>query len=197
MLNTIASLLTVTIVATTALAALVQMRHLRAGNQINAVLTIGEKLGSRQFSDALTLVNSRMEELLADPAFRDHEIARFRQAPPPVASESHLEMHRAAIFVGNTLDEIGLLIKNRIVDPRLMVDQYCAIAIGAWKRLESYTALGRDASSAETWDNFEYFAVLSEDWLRRYPSTYPRGVRRMELHNPWSIAERGERGVVA
>jgi hypothetical protein len=47
LLNAIGTLLTVTIVAATAIAALVQLRHLRAGNQINAMLRIGEELGAK------------------------------------------------------------------------------------------------------------------------------------------------------
>lgn len=36
LINTVAALLTVTIVAVTVFAAIVQLRHLRAGNQINS-----------------------------------------------------------------------------------------------------------------------------------------------------------------
>ena len=42
LINTFATLLTVAIIAATAVAAMVQLRHLRAGNQINAMLAIGE-----------------------------------------------------------------------------------------------------------------------------------------------------------
>ncbi len=42
LVNTAAALLTVTIVAATALAALIQLRHLRAANQIHALLSMGK-----------------------------------------------------------------------------------------------------------------------------------------------------------
>ncbi len=42
--NNLGTVTTVVIVAAAALAGLVQLRHLRAGNQINAMLTIGEEL---------------------------------------------------------------------------------------------------------------------------------------------------------
>jgi len=40
LINAVAGLATVTIVAVTAVAALIQLRHLRAGNQISALLSV-------------------------------------------------------------------------------------------------------------------------------------------------------------
>jgi len=60
--------------------------------------------------------------------------------------------------------------------------------LGAWKRLAKYTAFRREASGERgLWELFEYLAVLSEDWIERYPSSYPQGVRRLEIHNPWPV----------
>ena len=50
LLNALASLLTVCIIAATAIAAMVQLRHLRAGNQITAMLAIGEELSGKAIS---------------------------------------------------------------------------------------------------------------------------------------------------
>jgi hypothetical protein len=188
LLNTIAGLATVTIVAATALAALIQLRHLRAGNQINALISVGDKLDSREFATAMAMVNSNIEAALAEPAFRKYEVAIRRRVPPPEVGERWVDMHRAIVLVGNTLELMGVLVKNGIVDPRIFVDQYCGYTLGAWKRLADYTALGREAGDPNSWENFEYLAVLSEDWLRAHPSSYPRGVRRLELRNPWPLA---------
>jgi len=187
LLNTIAGLVTVTIVAATALAALIQLRHLRAGNQISALISIGDKLDSREFTAAMTLT-SDLETALADSVFRDHEITLFRRLPPPEVDRRYVDMHHAVVLVGNTFELMGLLVKNRIVDAATFLDQYCGVTLSAWKRLENYTALGREAGYAAGWENFEYLAVLSEDWIRAHPSSYPKGVRRLELHNPWPLS---------
>lgn len=185
LINTAAGLTTVTIVAATALAALIQLRHLRAANQIHALLAVGEKLDSREFTDAITTVNSGLETALADPEFRDYEIAIRRRLPPPKVDERCARMHHACILVGNTFELMGTLVKNGVVDQTILVDQYCGVTLGAWKRLASYTALGREAGDPNGWEYFEYLAVLSEDWLRSHPSSYPKGVRRYPLRNPW------------
>jgi hypothetical protein len=187
LINTAAASITVTIVAATALAALIQLRHLRSANQIHALLSVGEKLDSREFSDALTLVNSKLEATLADPEFRRYEIAIRQRVPPPTFETRYAEMHHALILVGNTFELMGLLVKNGIVDQRIFVDQYCGVTLGAWKRLADFTALGREAGDPNGWEYFEYLAVLSEDWLHSHPISYPKGVRRYPLYNPWPL----------
>ena len=64
MLNAFASLLTVCIIAATAIAAMGQLRHLRAGNQINAMLAIGEELSSRQLLDAKLVIRRKLAALV-------------------------------------------------------------------------------------------------------------------------------------
>ena len=53
LLNTVASLATTLIVAATAIAALVQLRHLRAGNQIEGQLAMVNLFQGQEFESAL------------------------------------------------------------------------------------------------------------------------------------------------
>lgn len=187
LINTVAALVTVSIVAATALAALIQLRHLRAANQIQALLAVNEKLDSRDFTDAVAMVNSGLEAALADPEFRNYEIAIRQRVTPPNVDKRCADMHHACILVGNTFELMGSLVKNGIVDQKLLVDQYCGVTLGVWKRLANYTALGREAGDPNGWEYFEYLAVLSDDWLRSHPTTYPKGIRRFPLRNPWPL----------
>jgi hypothetical protein len=189
LINTAASLVTVTIVAVTAVAALIQLRHLRAGNQINALLSIGEKLDSREFTEALASVYRDLEAALADPGFREYEIAIYRRSPPPSVDNRYVDLHHACVLVGNTFELLGVLVKNGIIERTIFVDQYCGVILGAWRLLADRTALGRDVGDPSGWEYFEYLAVLSEDWLESHPSSYPKGVRRYPLHNPWPRSE--------
>ena len=185
LVNTAASLATVTIVAVTALAALVQLRHLRAGNQIHALLSVGEKFDSREFTDALATINRDLEPALADPKFRDYEIAIYRRLPPPSVDSRYADLHHACVLIGNTFELLGVLVKNRIIEKTIFVDQYCGLVLGAWKILADRTAFERDVGDPSVLEYFEYLAVLSEDWLKTHPSSYPKGVRRYQLHNRW------------
>ena len=189
--STIGSLLTVLIVGATAIAALVQLRHMRAGNQINAILTIGEKFMEPRYEDARALVTRGLEQALQDPRFRAHVIARSRRDPLPDISAEQLAMLRAVNLVGNMFEEIGNLVKNGIVDEYLLLDEYVTQVLGMWNRLEPYTALTRDVTGdMGLWDNFEYLTVRAQVFIAAHPTTYPKGVPRIPLTNPWPLEKR-------
>ena len=188
LLNTFASFATVAIVAATAFAALIQLRHLRAGNQINAMISIGDKFQGTQFSRSLEIVGPDLEAAMSDPAYRDYLIALSRRLPLGEVPARYKEVRHAALLVGNTYEELGILIKNGIVDREMFLDRYCGVAIGAWKRLESFLAFIREAQDAQgIWENFEMIVALSERWIREHPSTYPPNLERIRIVNPWPI----------
>jgi len=188
LLNTLGTLTTVIIVAATAIAALVQLGHLRAGNQINAMLTIGEELSAKPFRDATQLVGQKFNAAMDNPAFREFNNAVDRGHFPPDPNPDFVELRSAALLVGNALEELGILVKRGIVDKDMFLDRYRDMVVRNWKRLEFSTAMAREASGqAAIWENFEYLAVISEDWMREHPSAYPPAVRRMQLTNPWPI----------
>jgi len=187
-INSLGTVTTVVIVAATAIAALVQLRHLRAGNQINAMISIGDKFQGLPFTDALELVNAKLATALDDPTFRSYVVAVNRGPSVPNVDAQYVEVRRAAVLVGNTYEELGILVKNGIVDKTLFLDRYCGVTIGAWHRLENFTAFIREVTAdSGIWENFELLTVMSEDFLRESPSTYPRSIRRLQLSNPWPV----------
>jgi len=188
LINTLGTVTTVVIVAAAAIAALVQLRHLRAGNQINAMLSIGAELQSEAFQAAQDIVSGQLKSALEDAIFRNYNTALGRSLPLPAVEPRYIDLRRAVIRIGNSIEELGILVKNGIVDKNLFLDRYNFVVVRNWNNLESFTALSRDATGRSAlWENFEYLTVLCQDWERRYPSTYPKGVRRMQLHNPWPV----------
>ena len=188
-LNTVAAFSTTIIVAAAALAALVQLRHLRAGNQINAMLTIGNVFDDEPHRKAVELVRRDLARSLEDRIFRDYHVAVARRAAPANADPAHVELWSAARLIGNTYERLGALIKNGIVDRRIFLDLYSANVSRDWDAMEGYTALLRDATHNDGYyENFEYLTVLSQDFLERNPSAYPKGVRRLKPRDLWATA---------
>lgn len=188
LVNTFGTLLTVAIIAATAIAAMVQLRHLRAGNQINAMLTIGESYFGREFMDAVFVISNKLASALADPHFRDFEVAMRRGTPVPELSSESLEVRRAALLVCNTHEEIGTLVKRGVIDRAIFLETRYSMILSQWARLGDFIAFRRDVEQDDSaWENFELLAVWSQDWARRRVSSYPRGVRRWRLHNPWPV----------
>jgi hypothetical protein len=187
-LSAASSLLTVLIVGATALAALAQLRHLRAGNQITALLTIGEKFLEPRFVQARTVATAGLAKTLEDPTFRRYVVARSLRAPLPEITAEQSAMLAAANVYGNLFEEVGVLVKNGMVDETLYLDEFVTQVIGAWATLESFVALIRDGSGdVGLWDNFEYLTVRARAFLQAHPTTYPKGVPRIPLKNPWPL----------
>ncbi len=100
-------MLTVLIVGATALAALAQLRHLRAGNQITALLTIGDKFLEPRFVDARRVATADLARTLEDPTFRRYVIARSLREPLPEISSDQLAVLTSANVYGNLFEEVG------------------------------------------------------------------------------------------
>lgn len=195
LLNTFGTLVTVAIVAATAIAALVQLRHLRAGNQINAMLSIGDRFQGADFAQSIDLIQVNLAGLLEDPAFREYVIAVRRSPIVPEVSPLFRDVRTAAVTVGNVYEELGILVRNNIIDRTLFLDRYCGVIVRAWIRLEPFIAFIRAVSGDEAiWENFELITVFSQDWLERYPTSYPKGVRRLNPQCPWIDPSQSARG---
>jgi hypothetical protein len=188
-LNTAGTLLTAAVIATTAIAAIFQLRHMRTGNQIAAMLSIGENFSRDEFKGAEQVVVHKLGPAMADPAFRRYVVSFVRDPSPAEVDPEFVKVRQAAILIGNTYEELGILVKTGIVDPELFLDRYCAVIPRSWKRLADFTALARESNADPgIWENFEYVTVLSQDYTTRTPSSYPKGVRRLPMHTQWPEA---------
>jgi hypothetical protein len=186
LLNTLGTLTTAAIIAATAIAAMVQLRHLRASNQINAMLSIGNQFGDKEFRDALALVDRKSDSTFEDPIFREYDFAILNGLPTPAVKQDYIDVLDATRLVCNKYEELGILVKNGIVDKGLFLDRYCLVIVRTWNRLERAIAWNRKmASNDAIWENFEYLAVLSQDYQRQHPSAYPKGVRRLQMPETW------------
>ena len=188
LVNTFGTLLTVAIIAATAIAAMIQLRHVRAGNQISAMLSIGNQFDAKEFRDAMNLIGHKLATALEDPAYRDYVTARNRRLPLPVVSEDYRSLVDAVVLVGNTYEELGILVKKGIIDRDIFLDRYSWTITGAWHRLENAVGWARAvADEPRIWENFEYLTVLAQDYARGRGSTYPAGVRRLNVPCPWPV----------
>ena len=89
-------------------------------------------------------------------------------------------------MVGNLFENAGCLVKNGVIDADMVCDLLSAIVSGAWKAYAPFIAHRRMVVGDALYENFEYLAVLSDDWLTAHPhGSYPRGMRRMELCQTW------------
>jgi len=182
LLNTIASLATTLIVAATAIAALVQLRHLRAGNQIAGQLAMVNLFQSAEFENALQQIRRDLPRLLADANFRRF-VARARDEYPVDTPAEFIQAWTAASLVGSHLENIGNMVRNGLTDRRIFLEQWTPLVTSAWTILEPITVLRREATRSDMpWEDLEYLTVLSRVAMSRYSTFYPKDTPRI-LHS--------------
>jgi hypothetical protein len=184
LLNTFGTFGTFVVIAATALAALVQLRHMRTSNQITVLSDLYEKQSDSEFVSARHFVMTGLAKKMQDPAFRYQVVHRTAR------SDENGVLIAKVLTVGNYYEETGMLAKSGLVDREFFLELYGENIMGIWDSLSEYTALTREAHGSALWENFEYSAVLSQDWNAQHPSgTYPANIRRIDLPNKWRAAD--------
>lgn len=182
----IGSLVSAVVIAATAIAALIQIRHLRAGNSINAMLTLRSNFSDAQFSDAMELLrDGSLAKALRDPSFRAFVA---RRAPAP--SDAATKLYRAFVHVANWYEVLGSMVLQNVVTMRAVGDTYANVVDYAWMLCEPGIIYMRAVQHDEAiFEAFEYLTVLSRQWMHDHPSVYPPGVPRIGTVNPYPIEE--------
>lgn len=173
----IASAGTFVVIAASAVAALIQLQHMRGSNQIIALTEFRETLESPAFRKAQRFLTSDLPKRLTDPE------ERRRIALPGSEFEDE---YQSIDMVANIFEGLGTLVKNRIIDGTIACDLWAFVALRNWHAIAPVTADRREILGVQAlWENFEYFAVLCEQWSEKHPDGfYPRRTRRMKLPEP-------------
>lgn len=190
--STLASFGTFIVIAATAVAAIVQLRHARSGNQIAALTELRDAFQSSEFTRAISFVETHLSDLLKNPAFRyqfEYRAAR--------TDEFSGAIHQARL-VGNYFEDMGALIAAGLLDADLTAMIYSTDLTRAWEALKPLVAIGRRAPEGNAvWENFEYAAMLSQRWMAAHPNGgYPKGAPRLELQDEWLDADRAYRAAI-
>lgn len=179
-ITAVAAVGTFLVIAATAVAAFVQLRHLSGSNSISALTESREILESAEFAAAQRFVAYTLPELLKDPAVR----AQLNESPTP-------EELRPVIQVGNFFESLGGFIRHGIVDRDIAVSLWSSVVIRNWECLAPALAIMRRTSGPSLWEQFEYLARVSKDWIDSHPrGDYPAGVAHMPVTDVWLDADR-------
>jgi hypothetical protein len=180
LVNTLASVATTVIIAATAVAAMVQLKHLRAGNQIGAQLELRQVLLNQEFWDAIGRMRFEIPLLMEEPGFRRFVSEYHTEAAASTSEDRYEVPYTAALVVGRNMENIGNMIRNRLIDGRIFLEQYANLVIYAWDAAEPLIKLRRAALKDDSpWEDFEYLTVLARRSVAEGTSAYPRGMPRI------------------
>ncbi len=185
LVNTLATLGTFVVIAATAIAAIVQLRHTRGSNQIAALSELRETMESREFAAASQFVRAELASKLRDAAFR------YQIANRNARTDEYGALIAKMSLLGNVYEAMGLLVKTGLVEQALVMEMWSKNVLNDWERLAPYIAIRRRATGDGLYENFEYLAVLAQDWVAAHPKgTYPAGLPRLALKDEWLEADK-------
>jgi hypothetical protein len=175
-LNTLAAFGTFVVIGATAVAAVVQLRHMRATNQLWALITLYHDFNHPVLQEALRFVQNYLPQKINDAGYR-HELA----ARGFIDARQHLELE-----VINWFDVTGTLVKQGAIEESVVLELFGRLASAYWDILAPVVAIMRRQRGDGQFANFEYLAIRAKDFIVRYPAgDLPSGFRRIALSDPW------------
>jgi len=176
--NTIASWATLVVIAATAIAAIFQLRHMRAGNDLQGLLKVLEMAYEPAVQEAFDYLTAVYPQRVQNPEYlRDLE-------NDPVDSHVHKELIACEYY-----ERLGSYVKNRLISAELYLD--CSSPELYWDILAPVIAVLRRQRGPSAYENFEYLVVLSRRWNAAHPQgNYPKGFERIAVPDPLAARAR-------
>jgi hypothetical protein len=184
LVNTLATFGTFLVIAATAIAAIVQLRHARSSNQIAALDELRSVFQSKEFAEAQDLVTKQLGELIKNPAFRYQLLNRAKR------TGEFRDVILSANLIGNYYEDLGALLLAGLLDREITCMIYAANISDGWDQLRAFTAIARRDRGNAVWENFEYASMISKKWLDAHPDgLYPHEAPRLALIDEWLEAD--------
>lgn len=178
-LAAVTALATLFVIGVTAYAALRQIKHMRSGNQVAALLPLTEKYQSLQMQESLQyVISGRMQNDLQDPLTR-----RGAESIPSAG------VARAAMPILNFYESVGALVTARVLDLNLVL-RYFTLPSDLWEVAGDYIAITRRKRGREVFENFEALVALERRYTAKHGSSlYPRGLERLHLRDSFAAED--------
>jgi hypothetical protein len=157
------------VIAASAIAAMIQLRHLRFGNDLQGLLKVLEMAYQPAIQEAFDFLTHDFSEKMKDRTFRQELITH------PIDSHVHKELIAIEYY-----ERLGSYVKNHMISADYYLD--CSSPKMYWDLLAPVVSAIRSIHGPAAYENFEYLVVLEEEWDRRHPNgNYPKGVRRLAV----------------
>jgi hypothetical protein len=174
-LTAAASVATLLVVAVTAYAALRQIKHLRSGNQVAALLPLAEEYQAPNIQNSMNYVLGSLRSDLNDPVVRAGVTA--------VPAEG---LARQALPCFNFYESVGALVGAGALDLELVL-RYFLLPSDLWEIGLDYIALSRRSRGPEVFENLEALVAMEREYAKRHgTSRYPAGLPHLDVPDRWA-----------
>jgi hypothetical protein len=179
-LSTIAALGTFLVIGATAVAAVVQLRHMRNQNQLSALIMLNHDFNDPVLQESLRFVQNYLPQKLSDANYR-----RELEARGFIDSRQHIELETC-----NWFDVTGTLLKQGAVEEEGFLELFARLAVSYWEMLEPVVAIVRRRRGPGQYANFEYLAIRAREYLALNPNgSMPTEIRRLDVADPWLASD--------
>ena len=182
-LTAIGTLGTFVVIAASAFAALVQLRHLRAANQIATLAAFTQQYEGPELRDAFHFVRTELASRLEDRTFRDElRSGKLDRARHP------------EVTIGNFFEQWGRNYRSGSIDKRAFLKDMGNIAIAFWERMAPVIAMVSERTDGinVAFENWELMVVDAYAWTARHRhGTFPTNINRIALVDPWKKTDSG------
>lgn len=164
---------TLVVVAASSLAALRQLRHMHDANQLAVLNDLRTYLQSDDARASLLLV-TEFPARAEDPAFRHQVLDQ--------TSAEYVHLRN----VLNFFDQLGAIVKHRMVERDLVCDLTSPIVTRTWDSLSPFISTVRAQHGLRFWEDFEYLVIECRRFRQRFPhGTFPKHFAPLALPPPW------------
>lgn len=182
LITALASAGTFIVIAASAVAALVQLRHLRANNQLAALLSIHSRWTDPTLQRAATYVRYELPNLYEAADYPDSLLTKGRD----------VEKHPETLIL-EFWDQIGTLIKYRLMSEGPLLEAVKFDVLREWEAVAPALGILR-TKTPNAYENFEYLVARTMEWLQEHPGgTYPPGMTRLQTPVPAAPQQPEER----
>lgn len=183
---------TFVVILASAVAALMQLRHMRSGNAISLLTAYNSEFDSLEFQMAFAYVRSELPDLIKNDAVIDD----LMRAPPFVGDYAKIRT------IANFFEDMGAFVLSNLLDEQIVCTLYSENVTSAWTSISPIAALLRHKiGSPAIWENFEYLARRATEFIEKHPGgLYPKHVARMPANDALvarfeTLSEGGQRHV--
>jgi hypothetical protein len=178
LVNTSATVATLVVLASAAVAAMIQLSHMRAANQLAAFMAINASGQTPAMLDLLDFTYQKLPSLIqSGPEY----VQRFAEGTVPLKD--------SPLLLGFWFDQIGTVLRQKLVSPDVIFQGTGAYALlRCWQLMYPLIEATRTRAPS-AFLHFEYAAVRAKLWLAAHPKgNYPKGVPRWSQLTPDSAS---------
>jgi hypothetical protein len=177
LISSIASVGSFVVIGASAVAALIQLRHLQSSNQLQAMLAINDRWSGPEMRKIAQYVRYELPERIASQEYATSLLKNSRD------SEKHPELLLCDLW-----EQIGALVKYGFVKEAPFLDLAGGQVTANWEVLAPAIGILRrrnpDVEDLAGWENFEYLAARARAWQRAHPrGNYPKGEQRLSTRS--------------